>query len=99
MRVSRIAQSRPYAAMTTLAWLIALTTASAEEPPKEIVSFFHPPPQFQGDLGSYRSPLTFNDGRPVRTAADWPERRREILRSWEESLGSWPPLIERPKFE
>jgi dienelactone hydrolase len=60
-----------------------------------LASLFHPP----GDLGSYRSPLKFADGRLVRKAGDWPERRREILRTWHEIMGPWPPLLEHPKIE
>ena len=77
--------------------------AKAVEPDEatwsQIASAFQPPADLAGDLGSYRSPLLFDDGRPVETQADWEERRQEILRFWEDALGAWPPLIEQPSVE
>lgn len=70
--------------------------ASAGE---RLTPYFSPPPQFADDLGSYRSPLTFYDGRPVNNAADWQRRRREILDRWHERMGRWPAVIEQPKVE
>src|SRR2546430_1531304 len=68
--------------------------------PWEIIApFFQPPSEFAGQFGAYRSPLLFNDGTPVKSAADWPRRRAEILREWNELMGPWPPVIERPKLE
>ncbi|PYK61477.1 MAG: sialidase [Verrucomicrobia bacterium] len=64
-----------------------------------ITPFFQPPSDFAGQFGAYRSPLLFNDGTPVKSAADWPRRRTEILREWNELMGPWPPVIERPKLE
>jgi Alpha/beta hydrolase family len=66
---------------------------------KRLAPFFRPPPQFADDLGAYRSPLKFNDGSLVRTAADWPKRRQEILKAWHEIMGPWPALMEKPKIE
>ncbi|WP_246254743.1 dienelactone hydrolase family protein [Alienimonas chondri] len=60
---------------------------------------FAPPPRFVGDDGDYRSPLLFNDGRPVKTPAEWTKRRQEILQDWRRLLGPWPPVIERPRVE
>lgn len=73
--------------------------ANAAGPPPSIAPAFRPPAQFGGDFGAYRSPLLFDDGRPVRTPDDWDRRRIEIRRTWDGFLGAWPPLIERPKFE
>ena len=73
--------------------------ADAHGLPEPFASAFRPPPEFAGDLGAYKSPLVFDDGRPVRDAADWRERRREILTTWHGIMGAWPPLIERPKVE
>ncbi len=67
--------------------------------PEDIAAHFRPPPEFAGDLGAYKTPLVFDDGRPVRDAADWPRRRREILSTWHGVMGPWPPLIERPRVE
>jgi len=58
-----------------------------------------PPAEFAGDLGSYRSPLLFDDGTRVRTPADWRKRRVEILRYWHGAMGPWPPLVEEPRVE
>jgi len=75
--------------------LLALTSlhALAAEP------FTTPPAEFAGQLGSYASPLRFKDGREVKAAAEWPERRAEILREWHAILGAWPPVVEKPKLE
>jgi hypothetical protein len=61
--------------------------------------FFQPPPEFADQLGSYRSPLLFNDGASVQRAADWPRRRAEILEQWHELMGPWPPVLEKPRIE
>jgi len=67
--------------------------------PGPIVSAFRPPPEFADDLGALKSPLIFDDGRPVRDAAGWGERRKEILAAWHGIMGAWPPPIERPELE
>jgi dienelactone hydrolase len=69
------------------------------EVPASIRPFFAPPAQFANDFGSYKSPLVFNDGTPVRTPADWQRRRAEILAAWHDLLGTWPPLIKKPKVQ
>lgn len=61
-----------------------------------IEPFTHPPAEFQGKLGTYRSPLVFADGSKVASADDWARRRNEILDVWQRRLGAWPPLIEHP---
>jgi len=65
----------------------------------KIGPFFQPPEELVDDYGDYRSPLVFDDGRPVRTRQEWWRRREEILRFWHEALGPWPALIERPAVE
>jgi dienelactone hydrolase len=50
-------------------------------------------------MGDFRSPLLFADGTPVRSAADWPRRRSEILKTWTDAMGAWPPLLESPRIE
>lgn len=67
--------------------------------PVDISSFSHPPEQFAGKLSPHRSPLLFQDGREVKTAADWAKRRQEILATWHRLMGAWPPVIEHPKVE
>lgn len=66
---------------------------------KAIAPHFTAPPQYAGQLGSYRSPLRFSDGTAVRSAADWQRRRREILDHWHGVMGAWPPVIERPAID
>ena len=65
----------------------------------KIAPFFQPPAELAEDLGNYRSPLAFDDGRPVRTPDDWRRRREEILQFWHKSLGPWPPPVEKPAVE
>ncbi|MBN1507812.1 MAG: hypothetical protein JW955_13260 [Sedimentisphaerales bacterium] len=60
---------------------------------------FGPPPRFAGNFGQYKSPLEFNDGTPVKTAADWRKRRQEIIAAWRGLTGFWPPLIEKPQVQ
>jgi len=64
-----------------------------------IRSFFRPSDEFKDDLGEYKPALKFYDGRPVRTPADWQERRQEILKLWHEVMGAWPLLLETPEIE
>jgi len=82
--------------------LAFLSACSAGErrtlPENPLGRFFTPPEEFRGDLGSYRPVLRFPDGRPVRSAAEWPERRREIRTKWEAMLGPMPPPIENPEL-
>lgn len=66
---------------------------------KQIAPFFKPPADLAGQFGPYRSPMVFDDGRPVKTAADWRLRRQEILARWHKVLGPWPPLIANPTIE
>ncbi|MCX5644733.1 MAG: prolyl oligopeptidase family serine peptidase [Phycisphaerae bacterium] len=71
----------------------------AADVPESLRPFFAPPTQYAHDLGSYRSLLVFNDGTPVTTAADWHKRRAEIFATWRNLIGTWPPLIEKPKVQ
>jgi dienelactone hydrolase len=66
---------------------------------QRLAPFFQPPSELAGDFGDYKSPLKFYDGSPVKTPSDWPKRRAEILQYWNNALGAWPPLIEKPKLE
>src|SRR5262249_19131774 len=66
---------------------------------KAIEPYFQPSAAFTGKLGSYRSPLLFADGSAVKSAADWPRRRKEILDTWNDLMGPWPNVIEKPKVE
>ncbi len=67
--------------------------------PSELAPYFQPPAEFAGKLGDYRSPLKFHDGTAVKTAAEWPKRRAELLAKWQEVMGPWPELVANPKLE
>ena len=75
------------------------TEAAANTAWDKISAAFSPPGQFANDLGDYRSPLVFNDGRRVKTAADWERRREEILSMWHGLMGAWPEVIEEQKLK
>ena len=78
--------------------------ANAQEPKADaawsrLAPFFKPPAELANDTGKYYSPLRFADGRVAGTPAEWQRRRAEILADWHAMLGSWPPLLEKPKIE
>jgi hypothetical protein len=64
-----------------------------------IAGAFEPPAKFRGQFDGYPTLLKFNDGRPVKTSADWAQRRNEIVGYWQNALGAWPPLLTHPKVE
>lgn len=74
--------------------LAAAVTACADEPP-----FAKVPAEFAGQYSPGKSPLTFTDGRVVKTAEDWAKRRAEIRAEWEALMGTWPAVIEKPQVE
>lgn len=83
-----------------LLFLVCRCHGPAQTPlPAELAPFFAPPPAFTGQFGHYRSPLLFDDGSAVKTAADWTRRRAEILRYWHAVMGPWPPLLAKPRLE
>jgi hypothetical protein len=90
--------SRPWYVLVAL-WIVSLAHAEEGQGWAKIAPFFQPPAEFAGQFGEYRSPLKFADGREVKTPAEWLQRRREILATWNSLLGPWPPLLERPKME
>jgi arylsulfatase A-like enzyme/dienelactone hydrolase len=67
--------------------------------PEELAAFFKPPEEYRNDMGEFRSPLVFKDGSQVESDADWPRRRKEILSTWQETMGPWPALIKQPRVE
>ena len=73
--------------------------ASAQVPWSEVAPLFRTPERFEGQLGTYRSPLVFADGSRVRTATDWPRRRAEILAEWHGLMGAWPALLDSVPIE
>ena len=78
---------------------ISASQQQLPEPPDGIAKFFEPPQEYRSDLGGFGSPLVFADGAPIRTPADWQRRRAEILATWHNAMGPWPPLIENPRVE
>ncbi len=95
------------AACLLVAWVaLAVPMGSQESPGRaaaaqttwaDVAPLFRPPTQFEGQLGTYRSPLLFADGTRVRTASEWPRRRAEILKEWHGLMGAWPaPLADVP---
>jgi hypothetical protein len=84
--------------LVLLPCLVAPSLAE-DAPPASLAPFFRPPARYADDFGKYRSPLKFADGRPVKSAADWDRRRREVLKTWHDALGPWPPLIAKPRLE
>jgi len=77
----------------------AVLAQNSRKPPEKIAPYFRPPAELANDLGAYRSPLKFEDGRTVKNAADWKKRREEILQLWRQRLGAWPALIQKPEVE
>jgi dienelactone hydrolase len=77
----------------------AVTIARADDPPAKLAPHFKPPAELAKDFGDYRSPLKFEDGTAVKNAADWQKRRTEILNYWHSTMGTWPPVIDKPKVE
>jgi dienelactone hydrolase len=90
----------PAVLFVLLLMLAAITKAAAPtEAWQKLAPYFSPPPEYAGKIGPYRSPLLFDDGSEVKTAADWPRRRAEILAKWETVMGKWPAIIDRPRLE
>lgn len=82
-----------------LPFLFLLSSLSAASPWEIIAPYSAPPANFTPDPSPWRDPLIFNDGSPVKTAADWAKRRAEILTDWHALLGEWPAIITEPKIE
>lgn len=66
---------------------------------EQIAPYFSPPDNLQDNLGTYTSPLIFNNGELVKNSQDWQKRRKEILHTWHEMMGPWPDLIEDQELE
>jgi dienelactone hydrolase len=77
----------------------ASAAVRSNSPPLELTQFFTPPRQYRSEFGHFRSPLAFADGTQVRNATDWRRRREEILSTWHDIMGAWPPLIKTPRVE
>ena len=68
-------------------------------PPSALASFYECPPEYQGQLGNYRSPLQKQDGSMVTTADEWRKQRAEIRKTWQAILGPWPELFAKPAVQ
>ena len=78
---------------------VAIAAPSPDEVPADLRPFFSPSGGGDSPASELRSPLVFDDGRPVASAADWTERRDEIRRYWHDRMGPWPALLKRPRIE
>ena len=85
--------------MLTAVVLTLFAALHAAEYPEKIRPLFRPPPEFVSEFGKYSSLLRPVDGNVVRTAEAWRMRRTEIVSMWEREIGTWPPLIAKPKLE
>lgn len=63
---------------------------------RQFEKYTQPPAEWAGKFGDYHSPLQFHDGTRVKSAADWERRRQEIQNRWQQRLGAWSALVERP---
>ncbi len=63
-----------------------------------LAEYFGPPKEYICDFGNLRPVWNFYDGRQVRSAADWAERRREILAHWTKIMRPWPAPLENPRI-
>jgi hypothetical protein len=71
----------------------------SENLPEDLTPWFQPSGQYAKPAIRHRSPLLFEDGRPVRTPEEWARRKAEIRAHWHGLMGQWPPILERPKVE
>ena len=85
--------------LEAVAGLTALGLSARPDVIGRVNSYFTPPVEWREELGSYRSPLIFNDGSEVKAPVDWRLRRAEILRDWMQLMGLWPKLITEPKVK
>jgi len=65
-------------------WILMMSVAAGQGPYSVM------PPEFEKLEAVGKSPLT---------AAEWPQRRAEILQQWHGIMGAWPKVIEKPKVE
>lgn len=77
-------------------WRLAVLGA---DPWTAIEPLFTPPAEFRGASGNYKSLLRFENGQRVLSPDEWQRRRQEILRVWQDEIGTWPALMEKPRIE
>ena len=78
---------------------IVSETRHSADIPEQLKPYFTSPREFDGDAGTFPSALVSADGKPLRSAAEWPARRAEILATWHQMLGPWPELIANPRLQ
>jgi hypothetical protein len=90
------------------ALLIASTTlvnAKAQQDPAHeraaarIHQWLTPPAIFTNQYANLKDLLTRDNGTPVKSAADWAQRRSELLRTWTAMLGEGPKPLENPQIK
>jgi hypothetical protein len=81
--------------------ILSLITSclAAENPCGSLKPFVNPPAAFENNFGAYKSLMSDANGGFLTSPGQWQQRRREIFYYWDKMLGSWPPLISRPKVE
>ena len=84
--------------MAISSWLVSVAV-KAQPLARRLEAFCSPPAEFKDDFGAYKSPLIFEDGRRVKSAAELAARRKEILQTWHRIMGPWPELLREPKLE
>ena len=90
------------AVMVVVARLLSVAQSQGVAMPSawpQVAPLFRTPAAYEGQLGTFRSPLVFADGSRVRTITDWPRRRAEILAEWHGLMGAWPPLLDSVPME
>lgn len=78
---------------------VVITATDPRADATNLAAFSAPPREWEAQRGEYRSPLLFHDGSRAGSSDDWPRRRAEILDYWQEVLGPWPPVIDRPRMD
>ncbi len=91
-------------AVSLIVWLMTacfFMTQSGEKRAQwqRIAPSFVPPQEYQDAYGSFRSPLLFYDGKEVKNAKEWNQRRQEILSRWHGMMGPWPEINQEQTFD
>jgi dienelactone hydrolase len=89
----------PIHAIRAVAVLFWMSQCLAATPGERLAPFMSPLAEFVTERAPLRSPLLFDDGRRVRSSADWAERRAEIKSQWMRLLGEWPAQLEKARME
>lgn len=85
--------------------LTAVSPATAREPlsrgtpPADLAQLFEPPPAYQNEFGSYRSPLLDENGATIRDVDNWWRQNHELRREWTDLLGDLPSRMRLPEHE